>query len=75
MVLSVLENSHQAGVSVVARDVGPGIADLSRALEDGYSTSGRLGLGLPGVRRLADSFEIRSSPEGGTIVVVKMWCP
>ena len=75
VVLSVLENSHQAGVSVVARDVGPGIADLSRALEDGYSTSGRLGLGLPGVRRLADSFEIRSSPEGGTIVVVKMWCP
>ena len=72
--LTALENSHHSGVSIVAKDVGPGIADPSRALEDGYSTSGRLGLGLPGVRRLSDSFEVRSPPEGGTIVAVKMWC-
>jgi len=58
---------------VVARDNGPGISDLERALKDGFSTSGGLGLGLPGVRRLMDEFEIVSHQNYGTTVIAKKW--
>lgn len=58
---------------VVARDKGPGISDLDRALKDGFSTSGGLGLGLPGVRRLMDEFEIASHQGHGTTVIAKKW--
>jgi serine/threonine-protein kinase RsbT len=68
-----IERGERAGLAVVAEDRGPGIADLPRAMEDGYSTSGRLGLGLPGVRRLMDEFEVRSSKGQGTTVKVKKW--
>ena len=44
------------------RDKGPGIEDIERALQDGYTTGGGLGLGLPGARRLVDEFEIESAP-------------
>ena len=53
------------GVRVVARDEGPGIADLERALTDGYTTGGGLGLGLPGARRLVDEFDIETAPGEG----------
>lgn len=56
------------GLSVVVRDRGPGIADVERALEDGYSTAGGLGCGLPGARRLVDHLEIASTPGVGTVV-------
>ena len=46
---------------------------LRQALQDGYSTSGRLGVGLPGVKRLMDEFEISSTVGHGTVVVVKKW--
>lgn len=52
-------------------DHGPGIADIDRALQDGYSTSGGLGCGLPSTRRLMDSFDIESRP-GLTRVVIAM---
>ena len=58
---------------VVARDHGPGIDDVGKALEIGYSTSGGLGLGLPGVRRLMDEFEISSRTNDGTTVTVRKW--
>jgi serine/threonine-protein kinase RsbT len=61
------------GIQVVASDAGPGIADIRQALRDGFSTSGSLGLGLPGVRRLMDEFEISSQPGKGTTVTVKKW--
>jgi serine/threonine-protein kinase RsbT len=66
-------NEQRPGISVIARDGGPGIPDVRKALEDGYSTSGGLGLGLPGVRRLMDEFEIISEPGKGTTVTVKKW--
>jgi serine/threonine-protein kinase RsbT len=69
---SVLSSSR-VGILVVASDDGPGIPDVQRALRDGFSTSGSLGLGLPGVRRLMDEFEITSQPGRGTIVAVKKW--
>ena len=60
---------------VEAADQGPGIEHIERALEDGYSTSGGLGLGLPGARRLMDEFEIRSEDGVGTTVVMRKWAP
>ena len=68
-----IQNSTRVGILVVASDDGPGIADIRQALRDGFSTSGSLGLGLPGVRRLMDEFEITSQLGRGTIVAVKKW--
>jgi serine/threonine-protein kinase RsbT len=59
---------------ITARDQGPGIDDLHRALQDGFTTGEGLGLGLPGARRLMDEFEITSHPRGGTTVVMRKWC-
>lgn len=74
IVLSVAVNDlGKRGVVVVARDDGPGIDDLGRAMESGYSTSGSLGLGLPGVKRLMDEFEILSVVGKGTVVTAKKW--
>lgn len=61
------------GVRVVARDAGPGIADLEAAVSDGFSTYAGLGLGLPGARRLMDEFEIISEPGQGTTVTITKW--
>ena len=73
IVLQPLERGSSQGVEVFARDQGPGITDLRQAMEDGYSTAGRLGLGLPGVRRLMDEFEIDSGPDSGTMVRIVKW--
>lgn len=63
----------RAGIRVVARDTGPGIRDIERALQDGYSTYNGLGLGLPGSRRLMDEFDITSKPGLGTTVTMTKW--
>ena len=69
-----VEQSGRSGVTIVARDVGPGIRDVKRALQDGYSTyRGGLGLGLPGSRRLMDEFEIISEVGKGTTVTLTKW--
>jgi len=61
------------GVQIVARDHGPGIADLETAMRDGYSTSKSLGMGLPGARRLMDQFEIASARGEGTTITMTKW--
>lgn len=71
--LRSVQGSSRVGILVLAEDDGPGIPDIRQALRDGFSTSGSLGLGLPGVRRLMDDFEITSQPGQGTTVVVKKW--
>jgi serine/threonine-protein kinase RsbT len=71
--LKIVDGSGRQGILVIASDDGPGIPDIRQALRDGFSTSGSLGLGLPGVRRLMDEFEITSQPGRGTIVAVKKW--
>jgi serine/threonine-protein kinase RsbT len=71
--LKMVNGLNRQGISVIASDDGPGISDIRQALRDGFSTSGSLGLGLPGVRRLMDEFEITSQPGRGTIVAVKKW--
>jgi len=68
----VLDGTQQ-GLIVVAEDDGPGIRDVSRAMQDGYSTSGGLGLGLPGARRLMDEFEVVSAPGQGTRITMRKW--
>jgi serine/threonine-protein kinase RsbT len=70
-----LDNDGQRGITVVARDEGPGIPDLDMAMRDSYSTGNGLGLGLPGARRLMDEFEIESEISKGTTVVMKKWAP
>ena len=71
--LSLANHDERIGVIVIARDQGPGISDIQRALQDGYSTSGGLGLGLPGARRLMDEFDVQSHPGKGTTVTMKKW--
>jgi serine/threonine-protein kinase RsbT len=71
--LKGIHGSSRVGIQVIASDDGPGILDIRQALRDGFSTSGSLGLGLPGVRRLMDEFEITSQPGKGTMVTVKKW--
>jgi serine/threonine-protein kinase RsbT len=67
------DNAGARGLVVRASDEGPGIPDLKLAMQDGYSTKGGLGLGLPGARRLMDDFAIESEPGKGTVVTLKKW--
>jgi serine/threonine-protein kinase RsbT len=73
IMMKPIRQGDRKGITVVARDEGPGISDVSRALQDGFSTSQSLGLGLPGVRRLMDAFEVVSEVNHGTTVTVKKW--
>lgn len=61
------------GIVVVAHDEGPGISDIEQAVQDGHSTTGGLGLGLPGARRMMDEFEIVSEVGKGTTVTMRKW--
>ena len=73
IILRLIDDNGRRGVEVVATDEGPGIPDVTLAMQDGYSTSGSLGLGLPGVRRLMDEFEITSDFGKGTTVTARKW--
>ncbi len=68
-----LHSDAGAGVEIEVRDSGPGILDCDAALEDHYSSGGTLGMGLPGVRRMMDEFELDSAPGSGTRVVARKW--
>jgi serine/threonine-protein kinase RsbT len=65
--------NHAEALVVIARDEGPGIPSVERAMQDGYSTSRGLGLGLPGSRRLMDEFHIVSEVGKGTTITMKKW--
>ena len=71
--IKLVERNGRRGVLVIARDQGPGIPDVALALQDGFSTSGSLGLGLPGARRLMDEFELTSELGRGTVVTMRKW--
>lgn len=71
----VEDREGRRALVVQAQDQGPGIQDIARALEDGYSTGRGLGLGLPGARRLMDRLVIESSPGQGTLVEMWKWVP
>lgn len=73
VVMGQTQEGITRGLTVVARDKGPGIADLLWAMGDGHSSSGGLGLGLPGSKRLMDDFAIESNVGQGTVVTVTKW--
>lgn len=73
VLLTSVNDRSRCGIIVVAKDQGPGIADIRLAMQSGFSTSGSLGLGLPGTKRLMDEFEVSSKIGQGTTVVVKKW--
>lgn len=71
--LRPVNGSTRRGITVVASDQGPGIADPKRASQLGLSAAGALGLGLPGVRRIMDAFDISSVAGHGTTIAVTKW--
>jgi serine/threonine-protein kinase RsbT len=71
--IETLEEGSRRGLRLVFEDRGPGIPDVALAMQDGYTTSGGLGLGLSGARRLASEFHIESRPGEGTRVSIIRW--
>lgn len=69
----IINNIDRKGICMTAIDTGPGIRDISKVMQDGYTTSGGLGAGLPGVKRIMDTFDIKSEVEEGTIVKAIKW--
>src|SRR3954471_17166772 len=73
--VAVAEREGRKALLIRAEDDGPGIADIERAMEDGYSTGRGLGMGLPGARRLMDRLVVESTPGEGTVVEMWKWIP
>ena len=61
------------GIMIIASDEGPGIPDMRKVMEDGFSTSGGLGAGMPGVKRLMDEFKVETEPGVGTVITATKW--
>lgn len=73
VLIEQVEDSGRRGLRLSFEDHGPGIADIERALRDGYSSGNGLGLGLGGAKRLSNEFSIRSELGKGTCVVITRW--
>jgi serine/threonine-protein kinase RsbT len=71
--LQPVTDGERRGILAVARDQGPGIVDIARAMQDGYSTKHTLGSGLPGAKRLVDEFEIESVVGVGVTITMLQW--
>ena len=70
---SAVERQGRTGLELQFVDRGPGIPDVELAMQEGYSTGGGLGMGLPGARRLVDELEIQSAAGQGTTITLKKW--
>ena len=68
-----LDRSGRRGIEIMCEDQGPGISNIEVVMQDGYSTSRGMGMGLPGAKRLMDEFEIRSHEGIGTTIVCRKW--
>lgn len=73
--LLIAERDGRRALVIQARDQGPGIIDVDRAMDDGYSTGLGLGLGLPGAKRLMDGLTVESQLGHGTLVEMWKWVP
>ncbi|MEO4054909.1 anti-sigma regulatory factor [Solibacillus sp. CAU 1738] len=73
IIIERLEKDGRQGIAITATDNGPGIVDIRCVMEDGFSTSGGLGAGLPGVKRLMDGLEVQSRLGEGTTVRTEKW--
>ena len=69
----LIETLERKGICIMSNDSGPGINDVGQVMEDGYTTSGGLGAGLPGVKRLMDEFDLKSSSDKGTKIKTTKW--
>ena len=72
-VRAIVSGDGGQGIEVVCEDDGPGIANVELVMQDGYSTSSGLGMGLPGTERLMDEFKIETKLGIGTKVTVRKW--
>lgn len=73
IILERIEQDTRKGIRIIASDKGDGISDVRKVMEDGFSTSGNLGAGLPGVKRLMDYINIQSEVGKGTVVIAEKW--
>ncbi|WP_332646319.1 anti-sigma regulatory factor [Lysinibacillus sp. 54212] len=71
--IEIIEREGKKGIAVTACDKGPGIDNVRNVLDDGYTTSGGIGAGLPGVKRLMDTLDIQTSVGEGTLIRVEKW--
>lgn len=71
--IEIISRGRDNGVRLTFSDKGPGIADIPKAMQDGYSTGKSLGLGLPGTKRLVNEFEIKSETGVGTTITIIKW--
>jgi serine/threonine-protein kinase RsbT len=68
-----VERTGRKGIEIICEDQGPGIANIDTVMQDGYSTSRGMGMGLPGAKRLMDEFDIRSQEGVGTTIICRKW--
>lgn len=73
MCLQVVSERERQGLRLTFRDNGPGIPEIDRAMQDGYTTGRGMGMGLPGARRLVNEFALSSTPSEGTCVTIIRW--
>ncbi|MCW7075708.1 MAG: anti-sigma regulatory factor [Candidatus Syntropharchaeales archaeon] len=73
VLIKEVQKTGKRGIEITCADEGPGIVDIELALKDGYTTSGGLGIGMTGARRLMDEFKVESVVGSGTTVIVKKW--
>ncbi len=73
IILKAISNGERSGIEIICQDEGPGIPDVEQAMQDGFSTNGGLGGGLPGAKRLLDEFHLESQAGRGTIIVGRKW--
>jgi serine/threonine-protein kinase RsbT len=67
------DSAERVGIEIVVRDSGPGIADIERAMQQGFSSGKGLGLGLSGTKRLMDEMVLQSEAGKGTTVTIRKW--
>lgn len=72
VIIETVQDSSQ-GICITAQDQGPGIKDIDKALEEGYSTGRGMGVGLPGCKRIMDQFQVDSRSGKGTVVSMHKW--
>jgi serine/threonine-protein kinase RsbT len=72
-IMRPIEVGGRVGIEIICQDEGPGIPDIDLAMQDGFSTSKSMGMGMPGAKRLMDEFEIESEVGIGTTVIIRKW--
>jgi serine/threonine-protein kinase RsbT len=73
VIISPANHGNRKGIQVVAKDKGPGIVDVDRAMQYGFSTNRGLGVGLPGAKSLMDEFKVESRIGKGTTIIMRKW--